>query len=244
MTWLKTSLFKKLLLQENRHWFMLLYWILFGVLFWTMEAMPHRNYHTVGSVLDGYIPFCRWFVIPYFFWFVFIVGSMAYFIFKDKTAFVKYMWFVIISYSITLLIYAVYPTQQNLRPRELQGDGVLISIIRWLYGFDTNTNVCPSLHVIGSFSVCFAAFRCEHFRHPLIRTAFAAATALICAATVFIKQHSVVDVFWGVVVSAAVYPFVFAKNRISAALTGIFCTASGTKELLTHKNSCDKIKMI
>lgn len=243
MNFIKTA-FKKLLLPENRHWFMLLYWLLFGAAFWTMEAMSQRTYHTVVSSLDKYIPFCKWFVIPYFFWFIFIVGSMAYFIFKDKTAFVKYMWFVIISHTATLVVYAVYPTQQLLRPQELNGRGVLISIVRWLYGFDTSTNVCPSLHVIGSFAVCFAAFHCERLRRPVIRAAFAAATAVICAATVFLKQHSIVDVFWGTVVSVVVYPFVFLNNRISGFLVGIFCLPSERKELLTYTGGCDKIKTI
>lgn len=209
-----------------------------------MEAMSQRTYHTVGSPIDAYIPFCKWFVFPYFFWFVFIIGSMAYFIFNDKSAFVKYMWFVIISYSATIIVYAVYPTQQLLRPQKLLGSGVLISIIRWLYDFDTSTNVCPSLHVIGSFAVCFSAFHCERLRHYAIRAAFVIATALICAATVFLKQHSVVDVFWGTVVSVIVYPIVFSDNRISCFLIGIFCTEREHGGLLTCADSCDKIEMI
>lgn len=212
---------KKLLLPENRHVFMLIYWAIFGAVFWPMEGMAWRHYHTVVSPIDMYIPFCKWFVFPYFFWHLFIVISMLYFLFRDKKTFVEYMWFVTISYSITLFVYAVYPTQQLLRP-EVKDSGILSDIVRWLYGFDTSTNVCPSLHVIGSLSVCFAVFHCKRLKNVIIRIFTLVSTLLICASTVFLKQHSIVDVFWGVVVSFAVYPLVFMKNKVSDTLIGLF----------------------
>lgn len=227
MNFFKRILPKQLLLPENRHWFMLVYWILFGIIFWSMEAMTGRTYHLVEVGLDRVIPFCEWFVFAYFFWHIYIIGAMVYFLFTDKKVFVQYMWFVILTYSVTLLVYAVYPTMQTLRPQTLDGDGMLLDIVRWLYGFDTNTNVCPSLHIIGSFSVCFAAFNCERFRHWAIRTAFAFVTTIICLSTAFLKQHSVLDIFWGAVVSAVAYPLVFMENKVSNTLIGLF--------LSTHK---------
>lgn len=193
-----------------------------GAVFWTLEAMGGRSYQPVASGLDALIPFCKWFAVPYFFWFVYIIASLAIFFFCDKKAYVKYMWYVIITHSVALAVYAVYPTSQELRP-EIVGGGFLNSVIRWLYGYDTNTNVCPSLHVIGSFAVCIAAFSSERLKKmPAVRFMYAAANLLICASTVFIKQHSIKDVFWGIVVAAAVYPLVFCNNSISRKLLGMF----------------------
>lgn len=211
----------KMLKGKYKHLLLLLYWPLFGIVFWTMELMPGRTYHPVESVFDSFIPFCKWFAIPYFFWFIYIIGSLAYFIFRDKTAYIKYMWFVIVSYTITLIVYAIYPTSQLLRP-EVTEEGVLSDVIRWLYGYDTNTNVCPSIHVIGSLAVMFAAVKSETIKNIWIKTGYIAAAVLICVSTVFIKQHSVIDLFWGVAVSMVTYPFVFANNAVSMQLVKLF----------------------
>ncbi|MEE0945096.1 MAG: phosphatidic acid phosphatase [Clostridia bacterium] len=216
----RTSL-RKMLTGEYRHLLMLIYWPVFGLIFWTMELMPGRIYHPVESVLDSMIPFCEWFAIPYFFWFIYIIGSIVYFFFKDKTAYIKYMWFVIITYTITLIVYAIYPTSQLLRP-EITEDGILFDVIRWLYGYDTNTNVCPSLHVIGSIAVMFAAVKCNSIKSRWIKVIYVITAVAICASIVFIKQHSIIDLFWGVIVSLVAYPVVFADNKISIRLTQMF----------------------
>lgn len=208
------KLIKRLKEPEYRYAWLLLYWPLFGILFQLLERLPFKEYHSVSAALDAAIPFCPWFAVPYFFWFIYIIGSLSYFLFKDRDTFVRYMLYVMITYTFTLGVYVVYPTSQPLRP-VLDGSEPLYPVIHWLYSFDTNTNVCPSLHVIGSFAVMFAAFRCRGFSRG-VKIFYAAANAAICASTVFLKQHSVIDVFWGVVVSLAAYPAAFAKNA--------FCT--------------------
>lgn len=218
----KNSL-KKFLRDRLRHILMLIYWPLFGLVFWTMELVPGRIYHPVESVIDSFIPFCEWFAIPYFFWFIYIIGSMTYFFFKDKSAYIKYMWFVMFTYTITLIVYAIYPTSQLLRP-EVTEEGILFDVIRWLYGYDTNTNVCPSLHVIGSFAVMFAAIKSDTIKSICVKIGYVIAAVLICVSIVFIKQHSIIDLFWGAVVSFAVYPIVFTNNRIGTKLINLFKT--------------------
>ena len=39
----------------------------------------------------------------------------------------------------------------------------MVDIVRKLYNFDTNTNVCPSIHVLGAFCVQFAAMKSRIF---------------------------------------------------------------------------------
>ncbi|MBS7299163.1 MAG: phosphatase PAP2 family protein, partial [Eubacteriales bacterium] len=146
----------------------------------------------------------------------------------------KYMWFVIISYSITLVVYAVYPTSQLLRP-EVTEEGFLFDVIRWLYGYDTNTNVCPSLHVIGSLAVMFAAIKSEIIKSVPIKVVYVIAAVLICVSTVFIKQHSVIDLYWGIVVSVVAYPLVFMENFISSKLVKMFDINAKTGKELTDE---------
>lgn len=208
-------------ISENKDLLLLLYWLFFGIVFWTMELCGGRAYHPVESILDSFIPFCEWFAIPYFFWFIYIIGSMIWFFFKERRVLAKYMWFTIFTYTIVLIIYLIYPTSQNLRPNVSDEGGFLLKTVRWLYGYDTNTNVCPSIHVIGSMAVMFSALSANSIKGKPLKIGYVLAAVLISVSTVFLKQHSIIDVFWGIVVSVAVYPAVFCKNKFSKALLKI-----------------------
>lgn len=185
----------KLNTPEFSHIKLLLFWPLFGLLFALAErgGLP-VTYHPVYVPADDLIPFCEFFLPFYLFWFVFLAGMVAYTFFFDVPAFRKMMRFTILAYSATILIYLIYPTCQELRPTEFARDNAMTRFIRWFYVFDTNTNVCPSLHVIGSVSAVVGAWYSRRFSTPLWRAAFSAAAVLISVSTVFIKQHSVMDV--------------------------------------------------
>ena len=151
---------------KYKHLLLLLYWPIYGLVFLSLERIVPVVYeHIMGKELlytavecaqDAAIPFCEWFVIPYYFWFAFLVGMLLYGMLFDIPAFRRYMWFVILSYSVTATIYIVWPNMQSLRPMEFPKENWMIDIVKGLYDFDTNTNVCPSIHVLGSLAVCFA----------------------------------------------------------------------------------------
>lgn len=81
--------------------------------------------------------------------------------FVDVPAFRRMMYFVIVTYTITVLIYLFFPTCQNLRPEAFVRNNLLTRFIELFYSFDTNTNVCPSLHVIGSVAAMFGLWDCK-----------------------------------------------------------------------------------
>lgn len=191
----------------------LFFWPIFGAVFWCMELIGTDNYHNVHCFLDDKIPFCEYFVIPYYFWFIFLMGMVIYGFFWDETALKNYMKFTAITYTVTLFIYAVYPTAQDLRPVSFELDSFFTQIVRFAYKVDTNTNVCPSIHVLGSMAVYFAARKSRVFGKMVWRVAFCATAVLITLSTLFIKQHSVLDVVFAVILGVAVYPFVYKKDK-------------------------------
>ena len=138
----------KLKTPEFSHLLLLLYWPLYGIAFLLLERFVSADYHYVECSLDSYIPFCEFFVIPYYFWFVFLIGMLLYSMLLNIETFKKFMWYIIITNTITLLFYAIYPTAQDLRPAVFERHNIFTVIVGKLYNFDTNTNVCPSLHVI------------------------------------------------------------------------------------------------
>ena len=194
---------------EFRHLLLLLYWPIYGLTFLILERGLTLDYHPVEAALDAKIPFCEYFVPAYYFWFIFLIGIHFYTGFFDVPAFKKLMYFIIITYTVTSVIYIIYPTKQELRPAEFSGDNIFIAIINGLYNFDTNTNVCPSLHVIGSFAVLFTSWHCKRFKTFWWQFGFVSATVLICLSTVFLKQHSVVDIWVALAVCAVAYPFAY-----------------------------------
>lgn len=201
--------------EEFRHLKLLLYWPLYGALFLFAERFYEvERYYTVYCPADDWIPFCEWFVIPYMFWFVYLVGMLLYTLVYDVDAFKKMMKFIMITYTVTILIYFLFPTCQELRPASFERDNALTRFMAGFYRFDTNTNVCPSIHVIGTLAVLFTAFHCKSLRGFAVKAAFTVTAILICASTVFLKQHSVLDVLAALPVCGMAYLLCFPKNKL------------------------------
>ncbi len=198
---------------------LLLFWPVFGAVFWSMELVGTDKYHIVHCFFDDKIPFCEYFAIPYYFWFIFLIGMIVYGFFWDEEALKNYMKFTIITYSVTLAVYAVYPTVQNLRPETFQNNNVFTQIVKFAYKVDTNTNVCPSIHVLGSMAVYFAARKSKLFCGKAWRAAFFATAVLITVSTLFIKQHSVLDIVFAVILGVFAYPFVYFDKKKSSKKT-------------------------
>ncbi len=194
---------------QFRHLFLLIYWPLFGIIFFALERVLIMDYKPIECFIDAYIPFCELFVFPYLLWFLFLFFIHIYTLLFDIEAFKKLMYFIIISYSLSSLIFILFPNMQALRPTEFPRDNFLVDFMKGFYEFDTNTNVCPSLHVVGSFAVLFASWNCKGLSSPLSRIIFTVLTILISISTVFLKQHSIVDIIVGVILVFAVLPFAF-----------------------------------
>ncbi|MBR6392011.1 MAG: phosphatidic acid phosphatase [Eubacterium sp.] len=201
---------KKELLDKIK---ILLFWPVFGAVFWYMELVGAKEYHIVHCFLDDKIPFCEYFIIPYYFWFIFLYGMIIYGFFWDYTALKNYMKFTAITYTVTLIIYAIYPTAQDLRPQVFANNNFCTQIAKFAYSVDTNTNVCPSIHVLGSMAVYFAARKSKAFGSLSWRIVFCVITVLITLSTLFVKQHSAVDIILAILLGTAAYPFVYPIGK-------------------------------
>lgn len=198
----------KQLLKKYNHAIAILYLPFYLLCFFYLEQRNTTNYHIVESSLDQYIPFCEWFVIPYFLWFAYIAVTIGYFFFTNKQDFVRLCLFLFTGMTICLAIYYIWPNGQNLRPNlaELGRDNIFIRILAGLYHTDTHTNVCPSIHTYNSIGACIAIFKSKDLTHRTwIRWGALVLSVSICLSTVFLKQHSVLDVFWALVLSIPMY---------------------------------------
>ena len=191
----------------------LFFWPVFGAAFWYLELMGADKYHVVHCALDDIIPFCEYFIIPYYFWFIYLAIIIVYGFFWDIPTLKNYMKYTQITYLTTLVIYMLFPNSQELRPETFANDNFFVDIVKFAYSFDTNTNVCPSIHVLGSMAVYFAARKSRFFGTFAWRAAFFAAAVIIMLSTLFVKQHSAVDIIAALAVGAIAYPMVYKKSE-------------------------------
>lgn len=186
----------------------LLYFVFYLAGFFLLEEFTQPKY-IIHSVLDDYIPFNEYFFIPYVMWFPLLAGSLLYFMLKSKEDFINLCFLMFSGMTFCLIIYALFPNGLELRvvpPR----DNLLSRFVLMLHKVDTPTNVCPSIHVSSTVAINMVVQRSVLLRkRKLIRIGSWVLTVAICASTVFLKQHSVIDIFWGVVLSAALYPVTF-----------------------------------
>lgn len=199
---------------EFSHLKLLLYWPVYGFLFFFVERIYQVDYyHPMHCALDDMIPFCEFFLIPYLFWFVFLIGIHLYTLLYDVDSFKRLMKYIIITYTAAIIIYFIFPTCQELRPLVFGRSNLFTRFLEGFYVFDTNTNVCPSIHVIGSLAVMFTAWNAKGLEAPKWKFAFGITAFLICISTVFLKQHSILDVFAAIPICATAYPLCFAKGK-------------------------------
>ncbi|MEE0096701.1 MAG: phosphatase PAP2 family protein [Oscillospiraceae bacterium] len=208
-------------LNEPRysHVKLLLFWPSFGIVFYILERVWIRDgYHIMSCSLDAHIPFCEWFVIPYFFWFIFIIGMHIYTLLYDVPTFQKFIRYIAITYWASVAVYILFPNCQEFRPVEFTRDNWMVHVVQFLYGFDTNTNVCPSLHVVGSMAVMFAAWHSKKFSTRGWKIAFGIMAFVISVSTVFLRQHSVLDLLAAVPICLIAAYIVYGREdkRIKA----------------------------
>lgn len=164
----------------------------FAMYFITEQFIPADKCYVMHCALDDIIPFNELFVVPYVLWYFLIAGSLLYFALYDVDGFRKLMKYIIITQITAMFIYIVFPNRQDLRPDTLPRDNFWCDCLAVLYSIDTNTNVCPSLHVAYSLGIA-STFMKSNVPAKLSKCIISAFCLLVCVSTVFVKQHSVLD---------------------------------------------------
>lgn len=187
--------------------FIIAYGILYIMAFFWLECREVSAIHIVSWALDERIPFCEYFIVPYYFWFVYIAITMIYIIFfcKEQRERKSFIFSFCMGMSVFLLVSCVYPNGHELRP-EIEGDSVFIQAVRLLHWMDTPTNILPSMHVFVTGACSIALLRQKELRKykwfiPIVWVC----SILIILSTLFLKQHSVVDVIWALILNMACY---------------------------------------
>ncbi len=170
-------------------------WFVYFALYYLTETfIPAEKCTPVACFLDDLIPFQEIFFIPYVVWYGLVIGSLLYFLLYDIKSFKDLSWFLFLTQIVAMAICILFPNRQDLRPAVFPRDNFLTDCVAYLYTVDTNTGVCPSLHV--AFSLGIGSVWQKKTDTAWYWKLFVWLwVVLICLSTVFIKQHSAVDVF-------------------------------------------------
>ncbi len=174
--------------------------LLLGVLLSSIAYFPlnrmAQHGHVLTTSLDKHTPFVPIFVIPYML-FLPAFWLMIGYAFISKRLFVKLAVSAIVMYVCSDIVYICF---QTLMPRpQLIGHGLPTRLVRLIYSHDRPFNDLPSGHAAAAtlFGLYFLAIK-HRWRVPL-----AVFSLTVIAATVYIKQHSVIGALGGVLLASA-----------------------------------------
>lgn len=197
---------------EYAHWKLLLWWPVYFLLFFLTErCIPEARCTPVHIWLDDLIPFNEWFVIPYMFWYGLVAYSLVHFLRQDAGRFRELQTYIVITQICGIAAYILFPTRQELRPEIFPRENALSDCVGFLYSIDTNTGVCPSMHVAWSVAVGSVWFKDPHSAKGT-KWFIMVWVILICLSTMFVKQHSALDVLAALPVCLLAEIMVYGKK--------------------------------
>lgn len=200
-------------LRENRHFLWTLCLLPIFLCYFLPENLIVSNYSATQIAFDALIPFLPGFVYCYLLWFPLIVFGGLWMLLFDGVNYRRYMIFLTIAYFISAMIYLLYPNGQDLRPGDLTANSLSTTILAFIYRVDTNTNVLPSLHVIGSIGAAFGLCASPSIKRRFVKLAIAVVAVLVSVSTVFVKQHGIMDVAAGLALGLLLCPIIIHKRK-------------------------------
>ncbi len=177
-------------------WIVPVYGIFYLIMFFILENSSAEHL-VIYSPLDDLIPFCEYFVVPYFLWFIYMALTVIYFMFFNESSseYRKLISTLGTGMTAFLIVSFAVPNCHYLRPELPEQGNIFIEAVRFLYTIDTSTNLVPSIHVFNTLACHVAIAHNERCRKNAVALwGSRILTVLIILSTMFLKQHSVIDV--------------------------------------------------
>ena len=192
--------------------FALIFFVFYLIGFFTLEQLITEPVYLIHCTLDDWIPFNEWFIFPYCSWFLLLAGVTALLWWCDTQSYDKLCLTMFSGMTFCLILYMLLPNGLELRPtaEDVERSNIAMSILQLIWKADASVNVCPSIHCQSSacMALAFTNSRLAKDR-PALKVLAWVWAALICASTVFTKQHSIIDVVCGLAVAFVWVPVVY-----------------------------------
>lgn len=205
--------FWKLFWNKYKHFFpVFLYMIFYMAIFAYVENRHVSQMHLLSTRFDRMIPFCEFFIVPYLLWFFYVAAGVIGFGFmeQEREQFYQLITNLSIGMTLFLIISLLWPNGHTLRPYIFPRDNVFTHMVLALYRTDTSTNILPSIHVFNSIAIHTAVVCSPTLQKHrwLTRTSLVLCVSIVLS-TMFLKQHSVIDVVSAMALSLGTYHLVY-----------------------------------
>jgi len=188
------SLLKKILYVVVTLLPMAIYMVIYmPTFFWVESLTPTNGFHIIHTAIDDMIPVMEGFIIPYALWLPYLVAGMIAIAIRSRSISRKTSYMLMAGMTLFIIISLAYPNALELRAQLPDRENIFMDCIAYLHSIDTPTDVLPSLHVYDALAVAAGihfAFKDRKFLLFLSDIL----CLLIVLSTMFIKQHSIIDV--------------------------------------------------
>lgn len=171
---------------------LLIIWTILLSLYYPLNRRTHGRY--LSLPVDARVPLIPPFIIPYAVYGVLIWMPVV--ALWHSPLYLPYLAAQISATGIATLIWAVYPTGVK-RPALKNPHGFFLKTLASLYRRDHDFNACPSGHVYGSVIACYFL----SLQLSGMTFLFTLLAVLITLSTLFTKQHYLVDMLAGLMLS-------------------------------------------
>ncbi len=172
--------------------------------FWVESLEPAGGFNIIHTAIDDMIPVVEVFIVPYFLWFPYLILGMITIAVRSRKISRKTSYMLMTGMSLFIVISLVYPNALELRAAIPDRENIFMDLINYLHAIDTPTDVLPSLHVYDAIVV--AAGLHLSFKDKKVLLVLSDILAfLIVISTMFIKQHSIIDVISAIILFIPVF---------------------------------------
>ena len=181
---------------ERKYVLWLLLWLVQVVWYFLLNNYQ-KGGHLIHIGLDDKIPFVKEFVIFYELWYLYIAFAHIWTFFHSKREFLVMCCLIFFANFLSMFICTVYPSMHDLRPAEsAMGNDFFTALVKWNYANDNPYCILPSMHCLLAIVITVGLITSDSLKgNLLVKILCPIYTVLVMLSTVFIKQHSIVDVF-------------------------------------------------
>ena len=164
-----------------------------------LASILAKRGHDLTIELDNIIPFNSIFIIPYVYWYLYIVIGFIFILVNSRKDYIRVFISFFIGMSVCYIVYYLYPTEIS-RPTIINSN-ILNYLVNIIYSLDRPVNCFPSLHVLTTYFI----MRYTKYKNSKKKFYYTEIVGvLIIISTLFIKQHFIADVISAIVLAEVI----------------------------------------
>jgi len=193
--------------------YLLLIALLYGgkLILYELSNVINTNWHLIDMKIDGYVPFCKYFLIFYYTYYFYPPLLLYLMSYADKRKFYRLLIACAIACVIANICFALYQVKM-IRP-EIVGNDIFDIWLKFTYSMDRRAVNCfPSVHALMGTAMVIGGYNTKKFSKKFKVLSVVCGVGCIIS-TVFVKQHYVIDMVAGVILMLICYGIVLLIDK-------------------------------